>query len=189
MSFSNEAYWDGRYRNGRSSGVGSEGAVAIAKADYVAALIEQCGVRSVIDWGCGDGVVLGHITAEMDYTGIDVSRTILEKVAASHPQHKFLHFSEYDGEMRDLGLSLDVLFHFPNDRAYQHYLMLLFGSSKRLVCIYATDDDRGLTAAHVRRRNFTRDVELLFPQWQLVYTSRKDGDPLDEAAFYVYEKG
>ena len=189
MRFSNEAYWDARYRSGRGSGAGSEGVIARAKADYVTALIEQCGVRTVIDWGCGDGVVLSYVTAPMEYTGIDISHTILRRVREEFPQHTFLHFGDYDGDMRDLALSLDVLFHFPDDRAYQHYLMLLFGSARRLVCIYSTDDDRGLTAKHVRRRKFTRDVELLFPQWRLVYTSRKDGDPEDEAGFFIYEKG
>lgn len=186
MTFSNETYWEKRYADGRGSGAGSEGHAAARKAAFVSEILEDPYLLSVIDWGVGDGVVLGRMDLHgAEYTGIDVSETVLARVRTLFPQYSFLHFDDYDGFMRDVGLSLDVLFHFPSEREYLHYLTLLFGTARRLVCIHSSDDDSGLRAKHVRRRKFTADVAKLFPHWELAYA---DEGPDAEEKFYVYRR-
>lgn len=186
MTFSNEAYWEKRYADGRDSGAGSKGQVAARKAAFVSELLSDPALDSVIDWGVGDGVVLGQMDLHgAEYTGIDVSETVLARARTLFPQHLFLHLNDYDGLMRDVGLSLDVLFHFPDEREYLHYLVLLFGTARSVVCIHSSDDASGLRAKHVRRRKFTADAAKLFPHWELAYA---DEGPDAEEKFYVYRR-
>lgn len=182
-TFDPGAYWDRRYREGRDSGAGSRGETGRAKAEHVNAVIAREDVRSVIDWGCGDGQVLAHITSNIDYVGVDVSPTILESVSRQHPGRRF-YLDDAPGVVCDLALSMDVLFHFPEDGPYLAYLDRLFRSAGRLVLIYATDHDGGQTARHVRWRHWTPDVAARFPDWQL---AELHPDPT-QPGFYLYRR-
>lgn len=162
--FDPRTYWDQRYASGRDSGEGSRGETGQAKAEFVNKVIGRRRVASLIDWGCGDGQVLAHLREDVDYLGVDVSQVVLNKVRDRFPRRRFVHAAMAGAQTADLALSMDVLFHFPDDADYHAYLDQLFGSAKRLVLIYSTDDDaRGQTAPHVRRRKFTADVSELFP--------------------------
>lgn len=195
-AFNPAAYWERRYREGRDSGEGSRGDTGRAKAAFVNDVIVRYGVGSVIDWGCGDGQVLAHMTTDVTYMGVDVSQTVLTAVAAQNRRHRrrsFMHADtinrafERDGHPRyDLALSMDVLFHFPEDTDYQAYTDRLFGSSGGLVLIYATDYDGGRTARHVRRRHFTPDLAARFPAWRLIEEPPRP-DP-EAAGFFLYRK-
>jgi SAM-dependent methyltransferase len=192
IEYSPAGYWDRRYREGRSSGAGSEGNEGQYKADYVSDFIHNRDVKSVIDWGCGDGQVLELIRLEgAAYTGVDVSHTILARLRAQFPPiHGYRFDTLYDGydfgEQRELALSMDVLFHLPDDADYFGYLGQLFGSSTRFVIIYSTNYAGGRTARHVFRREFTPDIAERFPNWELTTVET----PLREglASFFVYEK-
>lgn len=187
-------YWDRRYREGRSSGAGSEGNEGQYKADYVSDFIHNRKIKSVIDWGCGDGQVLELIRLEdAQYIGIDVSKTIItrmrKKFAEFGPRYLFHTPDAYETFTRtrfDLALSLDVLFHLPDDRDYFSYLEHLFGSAEKYVMIYATNYAGGRTARHVYRRAFTPDIAERFPEWKLATVE----SPLRGflASFFVYEK-
>lgn len=192
--FTPKHYWEQRYRLGRSSGAGSEGAEGRYKAAYLSEFIAENDVQSVVDWGCGDGQVLKQADLHgAQYIGIDISPTIIakmrDKFAKLGPRYLFYTVDAFETGTRtqhDLALSFDVLFHFPDDTDYRQYLTNLFSSSSKFVMIYSTNYDLGRTAKHVYRRTFTTDVAQWFPEWSLSIIEM----PLREgaASFFVYEK-
>jgi len=185
-------YWERRYLQGRSSGAGSEGKQAAAKAEYVNKTIARLDVDSVIDWGVGDGTILGQLNLDLldRYVGVDVSQTILDQVAGlySGPGRSFIHTSKVcvDEGFRhaDLALSMDVLFHFPDDNDYDAYLHSLFNSAGTWVLIYSTNYGPDQTARHVLRRRFTPDVAARYPAWELI----EQPDQPHPAGFYLYQR-
>jgi SAM-dependent methyltransferase len=191
IEYTPAGYWDRRYREGRTSGAGSEGSEGQYKADYVSDFIHNRDIKSVIDWGCGDGQVLDLIRLEdATYIGVDVSPTIVDRMRKKYPYNGYQFMtSEYaqsGSYLADLTLSMDVLFHLPDDSDYFGYLDNLFGSASRFVIIYATNTPDGRTARHVFRREFTPDIADRFPDWELKVAE----EPLRPglASFFVYEK-
>ncbi len=188
LGYTPSGYWERRYRDGRSSGAGSEGQTAIDKAEYVNHFIQSLDVESVIDWGVGDGTVLDGITRGVRYLGLDVSETIVDRLRrryASAPLWDFEQVTEhYDApyDLHELSLSMDVLFHLVDDRHYWAYLNNLFGHASRYVIIYSTNYGPERTARHVLRRRFTPDIASSFPDWELLVSPK---DPM-VAGFYVY---
>lgn len=188
IEYTPAGYWDRRYRDGRTSGAGSEGNEGAYKADYVSDLIHNRNIESVVDWGCGDGQVLKLIRLEgAEYLGVDVSHTIVNRMREKFPEYEFITPVPGMNDLTwELGLSMDVLFHLPDDADYFEYLDRLFGHSTRFVVIYSTNYAGGRTARHVFRREFTPDIAERFPDWELTTVET----PLREglASFFVYEK-
>lgn len=189
-----ETYWEKRYRDGRSSGSGSEGTEGQYKADYISTFRLAHQVTSVIDWGVGDGQVLRLINMgnTAKYVGVDVSQHAIDTL-----KHNFADkATQYDFRLpedvfikRDLSMSMDVLFHLPDDDSYYAYLDNLFGYAKRFVIIYSTNYAAPQTAQHVLRRNFTPDIAVRFPAWELTATEVPFRSPAPDAAgFFVYER-
>lgn len=180
--FNPASYWDRRYREGRDSGEGSRGIVGLSKAERVNREVVARDITSLADWGCGDGQVLRHLTPHVNYIGIDVSPTIINRLSLEFPDREFILADEADDIEVELSLSMDVLFHFPDDNDYHTYLDKVFTSATRLVLIYSTNHDGGLTARHVRRRQFTTDVRERYPEWGLTEW------PVSQtvAGFYAY---
>lgn len=179
-------YWDRRYREGRTSGAGSEGDEGAFKARYVSDVLQRFNVHSMIDWGCGDGQVLEGIRFPRDihYRGVDVSPTVIRMMKRKFPLFRFCTPDDVDPRLRyTLALSMDVLFHFPDNRDYYGYLDKLFGSASKYVLIYSTDYGPERTAKHVYRRHFTPDVaERYGHEWSMISQVNGPGD----AGFYLY---
>lgn len=176
-------YWERRYAKGRNSGRGSVGENAKFKAQEVNKVITSNQIRSVIDWGCGDGTVSAYITPQVQkYIGIDVSPTIIKRLRQEYPKHEF-YLHDALGAKCDLALSLDVLFHLIDDKGYYTYLDNLFGSAERLVLIHSTDRDE-YGNSHVRHRSVATDIESHQPSW--VLTKRWEG--INTCQFFLYKK-
>lgn len=162
-------YWEERYRLGGESGEGSRGASAEYKASVINRFITQHGVRSLIEFGCGDGVQLAMFNTAA-YTGVDVSQTVIQqcrKRFSDDTGKTFILNSDYKGECADLAVSLDVIFHLVEDPVYNAYLDRLFTAAKRYVLIYSTSADlRNTGIPHVRHRDVAADVSRLFPQFE-----------------------
>jgi SAM-dependent methyltransferase len=195
IEYTPAGYWDRRYREGRTSGAGSEGDEGAYKAEYLSRFLVDHDVKTVVDWGCGDGQVLDLVEfpQQTQYIGVDVSPTIVERMRRDErfngPRYLFHTVDSFMTGTRthlELSLSFDVLFHFPDDNDYRDYLNLLFGSAEKYVMIYSTNYAGGRTARHVYRREFTRDIALMVGNWEL----RAVETPLREglASFFVYEK-
>lgn len=169
--YGSEEYWKGRYSSGGSSGVGSYGKFAQFKAEIINDFVREKDVRSVIEFGCGDGNQLA-LAEYPHYRGFDISPEALSACEArfrSDPTKSFALMSEYDGEKADLALSLDVLYHLVENAVFERYMWRLFGSAKRFVIIYSsnTDDSLDNRAPHVRHRKFTGWIEANLSGWML----------------------
>ena len=117
-------YWERRYAGGGTSGAGSYGEFAEFKAEVVNAFVAEHGVRSVIEFGCGDGnqLALGRYPS---YVGLDVSPSVVERCRKrfrTDATKSFLVTDDYDGRTAELALSLDVLYHLVEDDVFEQYL-------------------------------------------------------------------
>ena len=73
-------YWERRYRGGGNSGDGSYGGLADFKAEIINVFVEENGIDTVVELGCGDGNQLGLMDVPQ-YTGYDISKTAVEMCA------------------------------------------------------------------------------------------------------------
>lgn len=180
MNFDVAAYWDRRYDRGGTSGNGSQGEWAQRKADYVNALVQRENIASVIDWGCGDGEQLTLMDLP-GYIGVDQSIAALRICRRRFPDRKFLYVNQARGLTAELALSLDVVFHLPDDDEFHDYLRALFNSATRFVCVHGTDHEY-IGAAHYRSREWLVDALVRFPQWQLVER------PTEPMGFFLFRR-
>ena len=167
-----ETYWIRRYLKGGDSGSGSYSRLAIFKAKILNDLIEEKEVRSVIEYGCGDGNQLRGAQYP-HYIGFDVSEQAILRCKGlfrDDATKAFRLMSDYRGETADLTLSLDVVFHLIEDDVYESYMRRLFDSSMRFVVVYSSNTDENETdqPPHVRHRKFVRWVCNNRPNWKLV---------------------
>lgn len=192
-------YWEERYRDGGNSGDGSYRALADFKAEVLNGFVAEQGVRSVIEYGCGDGNQL-RLANYPDYTGFDVSPRAIEmcRQIFGHDAHKrFLLLDEYRDQRADLTLSLDVIYHLVEDEVFHDYMARLFDSSERFVIVYSSDTDENPPdrSAHVRHRRFSDWVAAHRPQWRVArhipnrYPFKGDTRTGSFADFFVFERG
>lgn len=196
-------FWERHYSAGYTSGWGSLGRLARFKADVINDLCREWSVRSVIEWGCGDGNQLSLLDVP-GYTGIDVSRSAIESCLQRFPEDPEKSFFWYDPKYfldsrgifsADLALSLDVIYHLVEDDVFRTYMKRLFRSARNHVVIYSSNAE-GLRsgAPHVSDRRFTDHVEAAEPGWRLVRTIENrhpytNDDPAGSLSnFYCYER-
>nr|WP_295084738.1 class I SAM-dependent methyltransferase [uncultured Roseateles sp.] len=191
-------YWQQRYTQGGNSGDGSYGKLAEFKAEILNAAVEEFGITSVIEFGCGDGNQL-TLANYPDFTGVDISDTavgLCRKRFSSDASKRFIALSDYAGERADLALSLDVIYHLVEDAVYVAYLERLFNAAKRNVIIYSSNFEQRPTvqAPHVRHHEFLSEVQERFPDWVLErrianrYPYRAEDDSGSMADFYFFSK-
>ena len=183
---SSPEFWEERYRLGGNSGKGSYGESARYKADFINRFIESRAVRTVVDFGCGDGNNIALLECPR-YLGFDVSPTAIElcrKRFAGRAGWQFMHLDPQRCEPvsatlhragaaefaeADLVLSLDVVFHLVEDPVFDAYMQDLCGCARRFAIMYATDhDDPEPRSAHVRHRRYTPVLAALAPELELL---------------------
>ena len=76
--FSSKEYWENRYKIGQTSGNGSYGFLAEYKSELINDFIKNNNIKSLVEYGCGDGNQLNMIKCEK-IIGVDVSKTAVEK--------------------------------------------------------------------------------------------------------------
>ncbi len=194
--FENSAdYWERRYASGGNSGAGSYSKFAEFKAEFLNEFVRERSVRTVIEFGCGDGNQLS-LAQYPEYKGYDVSRVAVElcrKRFASDATKTFGLISEYKDEAADLALSLDVIYHLVEDAVFEAYMRMLFAASTRHVIVYSSDADVSESVPHVRQRKFSKWVQENISNWALVdripnrYPYRGDGTKGSFADFFVYQ--
>ena len=130
-------YWESRYVAGRNSGAGSYGELATFKANFINDFVAGSGVSSVIEYGCGDGNQLA-LAEYPSYIGFDVSTTAIELCRSKFQNDLTKRFElseDFGGEVGDLTLSLDVIYHLIEDDVFHSYMELLFRTSRRFVIV------------------------------------------------------
>lgn len=196
--FDSADYWESRYREGRNSGAGSYNRLAHFKADVLNRFIEDHGIRSVIEFGSGDGSQLG-LANYPSYVGVDVSRTAVETTRELYSDDEtktFIHTDELGPEHKaELSMSLDVIYHLVEQDVFERYLAQLFDTSTRFVIIYSSNEDRQADSVHVRHRRFTGWIEANRPNFRQIGFVKnpypediRDIDNTSFADFYFFEK-
>jgi cyclopropane fatty-acyl-phospholipid synthase-like methyltransferase len=174
---SSASYWETRYARGGNSGSGSYGRQAEYKAAFLNSFVMANDVRTVIEFGCGDGSQLRRAEYPA-YLGIDVSPTAIRMCADAFRKDQSKSFFLYCPDAYfdparfihgDAALSLDVLFHLVEDEVFESYLRSLFNAADRFVVIYGSDRVARSVAPHVRHRKFTSWVDEHFGiDWELL---------------------
>jgi SAM-dependent methyltransferase len=187
-------YWESRYASGGTSGAGSYGAQAEYKASFLNAFVKNNQLRTVVEFGCGDGNQL-RFAEYPSYLGLDVSRAALRMCVEAFRGDESKSFLYYEPDCfsdaarfihGDLVLSLDVLYHLVEDDVYERYMRDLFAAADRFVIVYATDGERRVAAPHVRHRAFSEWVSIHAAHWRLDHV-----EPAPIAAyqnFYVFAR-
>ena len=187
-NFNSHNYWERRYQKGGNSGAGSYGDLCDYKAKHINQFIQNKNIRSIIDFGCGDGNQLVYLHCET-YLGLDVSPTVLEQIREKFKDDGSKRFELYheNTETAELGLSCEVLFHLIEDDVWEDYLRSVFLYSEKYVIIFAADYYRNI-ARHVLARSFTTHIQEHFPDWELIehIPMTEDLDTISE--FYFFEK-
>jgi len=213
-NFSSEAYWIARYAEGGNSGAGSYGKLATYKASILNEFVNKYQVKSVIEYGCGDGNQL-KLAKYPNYLGFDVSPAAISSCKDIFQFDKSKNFKlmkDYNGERAELILSLDVIFHLVEYDIFESYIKRLFESSNRFVIIYSSDADQieerrefiyrlrkfvyRLTSQglHEKHRKFTNYINQNINGWKLIsyipnkYPYNPNTGEVSISNFYVYEK-
>lgn len=179
-------YWEKRYAKGGDSGPGSQGEAARLKAKYINKVLQQPAIRTVVEWGCGDGQQLSLFDLNsVEYLGIEVSETALCRCMLKCPWSSYVLWSE-DFQMQfkaDLSMSIDVLYHLVDHKEYSYYLKRLFNSAMKYVLIHSTDKDEE-SNLHVRHRKISDDIRNMFLDWELIDKEKGVGD----CQFFLYRR-
>lgn len=191
-------YWENRYKSGGNSGKGSYDQLAHFKAEVLNDFVRENSIRTVIEFGCGDGNQL-MLAKYPSYLGYDVSRTAIDRcrqIFANDPTKKFQLVDDHAGETADLAMSLDVVYHLVEDRVFESYMERLFDAGQKFVVVYSSNFESQPTceAPHVRQRRFSDWTENNRPAWKLVQRvpnrypfdeKTGEGSPAD---FYFYQR-
>lgn len=130
-------YWDRRYAHGGTSGLGSVGKFR----DWKWSVIEQeiAPIDDVIDVGCGDLTFWQNRKRPDQYTGIDISETIINRNRKVWPGANFI-CSSADVELQlkpsRIVFCLDVLFHIMDEETYCAILNNLASYSREWIFVY-----------------------------------------------------
>ena len=197
---SSRTYWEKNYISGGTSGPGSYGRLAQAKAEFLNEFVSTHQIKTVLEIGCGDGnqLSLAHYPS---YVGIDISSVTVSRCRtrfADDPTKSFLVAGEAPLPICELGLSLDVIFHLVEDETFEQYMHDLLSHASRYVVLYTSDSDVFLptddTPLHVRHRpvgrwmstqnawRFKERIPNRYPYQKGRYDSTSTAD------FYVYER-
>jgi hypothetical protein len=189
-------YWEQNYAGNGTSGPGSYDAAGEAKAKFLNDFVRIREVKSVIEFGCGDGHQLA-LAKYPGYIGLDVSRSAIGMCHRRFGDDPTKSFFLYDGACftdrtgiftADLAISLDVIYHLIENVVFDAYMTHLFGAGEKFVIIYATDREIPGTAPHVRHRHFTRWVEEHARGWQLLEVVQGPNPGPHRADFFTYER-
>lgn len=182
LKFDHIKYWENRYRQltnennhlmKYNSGRGSYGEDAKKKAEYINDIIKKYNIKTLNDFGHGDGNQLSLINGFEKYYGYDVSETIRKRCISMYPdQEKYIFLNDaydfFQYPKSDLSMSLDVLYHILDQEPYEEYLRILFSISK-YVLIYAVDKDEP-KGIHCMARKFTTYISETFTNFELIDT-------------------
>ena len=164
------AYWESVYREGGTSGPGSYGRLAQFKAEILNEFVRTRDIRTVIEFGCGDGAQL-QLAEYPEYVGVDVAAGSILRCSALFAQDSTKRFYLVDALPKDLGtfdlaISLDVIYHLVEDSVFDLYMRRLFRVTRRHVIIYSSNYDALMPAPHVRHRKFTAWIAENARAWQ-----------------------
>ena len=193
------SYWEERYKSGGNSGAGSYGILAEYKANFLNEFVSNRNIRSVLDFGCGDGNNSRFFRFQT-YLGLDVSETAIAKAKSLFLNESRMAFlvTPLNGLTlkADLVLSLDVIYHLIEDDVYVRYLQDLTACTEKYLIVYSSNTNEEHPASHIKHRVFTDWLRINRPDFALIEYSQnpfpdsiqRGGGDLSFANFYVFER-
>jgi SAM-dependent methyltransferase len=187
--FDSKKYWEQRYLNNGNSGLGSYGDEADFKSKYINLIIKDKEIKSINDFGCGDGNQISLLNNFESYVGFDVSKTILQKNKFKFGNNKKYSFVFDVKEMKetDLVMSIDVIYHIIEDKLYNEHIDNLFSLSNKYVLVYGVNTEDTNTVPHMKYRKFVDDVSEKYPEFKLIDETKYDKKN-NNIGFYLFEK-
>lgn len=162
--------------------------MAQCKGDVINNFIEKNQIKSILDYGVGDGNQLKLFNTEnLIYTGIDVSEFIISKCKEEFKDDKtkkFIHVDNIDNKLKaELVLSCDVIYYLVEEPVYKEYMDNLFTMSEKYVIIYAPNVNFN-EANHVKKREFIEYIFDNYTTFNLIERIKGNiGCP-----FYIFQK-
>jgi len=181
-------FWENRYKTGGNSGSGSYGENADHKGKVINDYIVKYGIKTISDFGCGDGNQISLLKGYENYYGFDISEYILTKCRERFIGVSMTFFDDILSlPEADLCMSLDVMYHIVDEKDYLFYLDQLFGKSKRFVLIFSSNfDGKEVVGNYIYHRKFTNWIEKYHADFKFV---EEIPNFLQTAAqFYLYER-
>lgn len=186
VSFDAQEYWEGRYASGKTSGAGSRGLVAKQRADFINEFIQEHDIKSVVDWGVGDGYLLELLSLKNDqYLGVDLSATAIGINMLRFGRYQWLKWnplrSPYVTVEAEMALSIDVIFHLVSDHDYAAYMEALSASATRFLLVCSPDEeaDPEISGEHILWRKWTPYIRTT---WEMIE------EPSAPWAAYVFKR-
>lgn len=164
MKFNSKEYWEDRYKKGGNSGNGSYGKVANEKTRFISNFIKENNIKSMVEYGCGDGnnlKLLSDDNPNLIITGVDVSKSAIKICKSKLPNHFFFTTSEFKPSKADLIVSLEVIFHLVEDHIYEEYMDSLTSTgSEWLIILSPNIDESHKNDRYTRKRKYTNSIYL-----------------------------
>ena len=125
-------YWEIRYNKGGSSGTTPEGRKWI-----IDTISKYTKIENIVDVGCGDLFVWAEIKLK-NYTGIDISHSIIKQNKKSHPHFTFICSSSeiFQKVKGDVVTCFNTLYHIIDEDIFVKTLKNLTLYSKNYIFIY-----------------------------------------------------
>lgn len=167
-----QGYWKRRYFYGGNSGKGSYGDEAIYKAKILNEFVREYKIKSLVEFGCGDGnnALLYRVKK---YYGFDISADAINSCKKLFASNVDFEFFEIDGQLEkgidivkkntnsynNLCISFDVIFHLVEDIYYNEYLDNLDKVQSKFLLVYSSNFNQKTNQPHVLHRNYSVDLE------------------------------
>jgi SAM-dependent methyltransferase len=188
--FNSKNYWENRYQNNGNSGLGSYGSEAEFKANYINDIIAKFGIKTITDFGCGDGNQISLLKGFEQYNGYDFSPKAVNICA-----EKFKEDSKYNFEINpddlpvsDVTMSLDVTYHIIEDDYFEAYMHNLFKKSNKFVLIYSVNStNNGGLATHLKNRLFVDWIKANYPMYEQINYTKFEGKT-NGVGFFLFAK-
>lgn len=160
--FDYATYWENRYRLGGNSGDGSYGSNARWKAELINSIYSANSLKSVVEFGCGDGAQLSDYKFS-SYLGLDISPKAVDLCRSKFESDKSKNFSvitphaSHKIKKADLVICIEVLMHVTNEEDFIWTLSRIFESAADFVIIL-----NPLGGPDVKRRSIHEEPRNLF---------------------------
>jgi SAM-dependent methyltransferase len=147
--FDNREFWETRYTTNTTlgSGAGSRGEFLEYKREVLCQAIEEFHPRSILDVGCGDIEVTKDLPYSGEYTGIDLSPSIVARNRTRQPawnfiEGDFLDIVRHDRLAADLVICFDVLIHQHDYETYRAFVRELVNAARKVAVINGFEQPR-----------------------------------------------
>jgi SAM-dependent methyltransferase len=149
QGFDNREFWERRYTTDLElgSGAGSRGEFLEHKRRLLCQVIKEFHPRSILDVGCGDIEVTKELPFSGEYTGIDLSPSIIARNRALQPAWNFVEGDFLDIVRRnrlaaDLVICFDVLIHQHDYETYRAFVRELVNAARKVAVINGFEQPR-----------------------------------------------